>query len=678
MTVDTSGKKSFVVATVPVQYAPREPPRMLKAIASQPDQPPQPKGREAKPARPISQATTGGSETSYQRYIISHADYMQVDSRATTTASTTPVTRGRGSEMKGQSLPSLQASSGATVSSKTRDSVQSSSSLSVGEGNGSGRFESASSSQLQHSEDGWGGVRVGGSDGDSEVAALTSHPQSTALTLEIDMRFSSEPLDHSSSDRILTDDSASCGQGKQSQLQSMSDLQSGSETSVDEHTDQESELRSPELHPTGLSDQESGLQSPELHPTDLSDQESGLQSPELHPMDLSDQESGLQSPELHPMDLSDQESGLQSPELHPPDLSDKESGLQSPELHPTDLGDQNQSGVLEGEACPTSVTSVTEGLPLQREGDTLASQAEVYAPLPTKPRESEAVVSDASLTTTSMSQSTASELPFHSHSQALCSQELHSQELHSQGPGSHSLVELATQRRPLSSNSESSSFESSTLQADSSSEKFSSPFSGSLSSFRMPSSIPSQAQSFSLLKSEEEGGSAFSSSQHDLDSSIPELLPSHPPLQSASTLLASASVGSYTFASLPAAIKMAASSVDEIIEGDNKMDDRTQTAGVSVSSLGFETRYDIQESDDVERGVEDMITSDGRLSPLLESLDNVGTPTAETVTVPEVGVDSTDLAAMEDTELEVPFPGFLVDDGEGDTPTEDERYSLDQ
>ena len=192
----------------------------------------------------------------------------------------------------------------------------------------------------------------------------------------------------------------------------------------------------------------------------------------------------------------------------------------------------------------------------------------------------------------------------------------------------------------------------------------------------MPSSLPSQAQSFSLLKSEEEGGSAFSSSQHDLDSSIPEPLPSHPPLQSASTLLASASVDSYTFASLPAAIKMAASSVDEIIEGDNKMDDRTQT-GVSVSSLGFETRYDIQESGDLERGVEDTITSDGRLSPLLESSDNVGTPT-ETVTVPEVGVDSTDLAAMEDTELDVPFPGFLVDDGEGDTPTEDERYSLDQ
>ena len=684
MTVDTSGKKSFAVASVPVKYAPREPPRLLKAIASQPDQPPQPKGREAKPARSISQATTGESETSYQRYIISHADYMQVDSRATTTASTTPVTRGRGSEMKGQSLPSLQASSGASVSSKTRDSVQSSSSLSVVEGNGSGRFVSASSSQLQHSEDEWGGVRVGGSDGDSEVAALTSHPQSTALTLEIDMRFSSEPLDRSSSDRILADDSASCGQGKQSQLQSMSDLQSGSETSVDEHTDQESELQSPELHPTGLSDQESGLQSPELHPMDLSDQESGLQSPELHPMDLSDQESGLKSPELHPTDLSDQESGLQSPELHPPDLSDQESGLQSPELHPTDLSDQNQSGggstaVLEGEACPTSVTSVTsvtEGLPLQREGDTLASQAEVYAPLPTKPRESEAVISGVSLTATSMSQSTASELPFHSHSQELHSQELHSQEIHSLGPGSSSLVELATQRRPLSSNSESSSFDSSTLQADSCSERFSSPFSRSLSSFRMPSSLPSQAQSFSLLKSEEEGGSTFSSSQHDLDSSIPEPLPSLPPLQSASTLLASASVGSYTFASLPATIKMAASSIDEIIEGDNKMDERTQT-GVSVSSLGFETRYDIQESGDLERGVEDTITSDGRLSPLLESSDNVGTQT-ETVTVPEVGVDSTDPAAMEDTELDVPFPGLLADDREGDTPTKDGRYGLDQ
>ena len=183
-----------------------------------------------------------------------------------------------------------------------------SSSLSVGEGNGSGRFESASSSQLQHSEDGWGGVRVGGSDGDSEVAALTSHPQSTALTLEIDMRFSSEPLDRSSSDRILADDSASCKQGKQSQLQSMSDLRSGSGTSVYEHTDQESELQSPELHPPDLSDQESGLQSPELHPPDLSDQESGLQSPELHPTDLSDQESGLQSPELRNQGCNPQSS----------------------------------------------------------------------------------------------------------------------------------------------------------------------------------------------------------------------------------------------------------------------------------------------------------------------------------------------------------------------------------
>jgi len=613
MTIDTSGKKSFAVASVPVTYALREPPRLHKAIASEADKPPKPKDREAKPSRPISQATTGESETSYQRYIISHADYMQVDSPAITTASTTPATRGQGSGMKGQSLPSLQASSGASVSSKTRDSVQSSRSLS-GESNVTGRFESASSS-LQHSEDERESVMVGGSDGDSEVAMLTSHPQSTALTLEIDMRFSSEPLDHSSSDKILTASGSSSKKGSHTHLQSMSDMR---DTLVDVHPDQE-------------------------------------------------------------------------------------FGLQSPELHLTDQSGGGSTAVLEGEACLSRVSSeaqdiersssmsVTSGLPLQREGSALASQTDISAPLLTTPWEVEAVRSDVSWTTASMSQSTTSELPFHSHSQQLHSQELHSQELHSQqlqsqelqsqelqsqelqsqGLGSSSLVELATQRLPHSSNSESSNFDSSTLQADSASEKFSSPFSGSLSSFRMPSSLPSQSSS--SLKFEEEAGSAFSGSQHDFDASIPELLPSHPPLQSTSTLLASASAGSYTFASLPTAIKIPESSIDEFIERDSKTDEHTQT-GVSVGSLGFETRYDTQEPDNLELGVEYMTPTDRQLSPLLESSDRV----EETVTTPEVQVECTELASREDTELDVPFLDVLTDDREGDTPTKVGRYSLGQ
>ena len=558
MTIDTSGKKSFAVASVPVKYALREPPRLHKAIASEADKPPKPKDREAKPSRPISQATTGESETSYQRYIISHADYMQVESPAITTASTTPATRGQGSEKKGRSQPSLQASSGASVSSKTRDSVQSSRSLS-GESNMTGRFESASSS-LQHSEDERESVVVGGSDGDSEVATLTSHPQSTALTLEIDMRFSSEPFDHSSSDRILTASGSSGKKGSHTHLQSMSDMR---EMSVDVHTDLEL-----------------GLQSSELHLTDLCDQ---------------DQRGGGSTA------VVEGEACLSRVSSEPQDIERSSS---------------------------MSVTSVTSGLPLQREGSALASQTEIRAPLLTTPWEVEAVRSDVSRTTASMSQSTTSELPFHSHSQELHSQELHSQELRSQelhsqelhsqelhsqelhsqelhsqelhsqelqsqGPGSSSLVELATQRLPHSFSSESSNFDSSTLQADSSSEKFSSPFCRSLSSFRMPSSLPSQSSS--SLKFEEEAGSAFSGSQHDFDAPIPEPLPSHPPLQSASTLLASASAGSYTFASLPTAIKIPASSIDEYIERDSKADEHTQT-GVSVGSLGFETKYDTHRS----------------------------------------------------------------------------------
>ena len=109
----------------------------------------------------------------------------------------------------------------------------------------------------------------------------------------------------------------------------------------------------------------------------------------------------------------------------------------------------------------------------------------------------------------------------------------------------------------------------------------------------MPSSLPSQSSS--SLKFEEEAGSAFSGSQHDFDAPIPEPLPSHPPLQSTSTLLASASAGSYTFASLPTAIKIPASSIDEYIERDSKADEHTQT-GVSVGSLGFETKYDTHRS----------------------------------------------------------------------------------
>ena len=181
ITIDTSGKRSFAVASVPAKYSSREPLKLHKGVTREADQPP--KAREAEKTAPwlISQASIEESESSYQRHVISHTDYTQMDSPATTTASTTNV------KGKGSALTYMQAGNGSS-----KASIESSSSLSMSEGDRAG----CSSTPLQHSgrkrEREGDGMMLRGGEGEQEE---TAHPQSAARVLEVDMRFSSEPLD---------------------------------------------------------------------------------------------------------------------------------------------------------------------------------------------------------------------------------------------------------------------------------------------------------------------------------------------------------------------------------------------------------------------------------------------------------------------------------------------------
>ena len=538
---------------------------------------------------------------------------MQMDSPATTTASTTNVKKLEG---KGPALPSMQAGSGSS-----KASIQSSSSLSMSEGDRAGCSMSPSTPR-RHSgrkrEREGDGMMLGGGEGEQEE---TVHPQSAALVLDVDMRFSS---DHVQSDRTLSaGTSPTFSQSNELQVHTENDIPTESKQSasaVDLESGQESEWtsqHSQDLHLSGRRAESTGVLEVVGSDTHLSHASGELQS-----------------------------------------------SLDSAQRSSSTL-------VTEELASPT----------LKMESDDEAKQGtETHLP-----NTQEDVRSDISLTMASVSQTSNSEPCFQSHSDASHSS--------FRGLGSSPLVGVAkepmsrigehwsinvTTQRPNFLNSKSSDFDSSSLKAGSSSEKFSSPFSGNLSSFGIPFSFQSQTLSTSSQKSEKEDieeRNSFFHSQHDLDTSISESSLSHPPLQSSSTLLPSGDVGSYTFSSLPAAIKTVTSSRVMLTEGERMEGAYTQTSGASL-------QFHIQSSSDLHEptglAAESDVTELGNTQPLLQSFDTGEEEQPETVTRPELKVDA---AGKTDSRHEDVAPGGVslddfADEKESATPTQIRRYCM--
>ena len=586
---------------------------MHKGVTREADQPP--KSREAEKTAPwlISQASIEESESSY------HGDYMQMDSPATTTASTTNV---KMSEGEGPALPSMQAGSGSS-----KASIESSSSLSMTEGDRAG----CSSTPLQHSgrkrEREGDGMMLGGGEGEQEE---TAHPQSAALVLEVDMRFSSEPLDRVQSDRTLSPgNSPTFSRTNELQVHPENDMPTESKQSasaVDLESGQESEWTS-------------------------------QHSQDLH-LSVRDQSRAENTGVLEAVD-SDTHLSHASGEL--------QSSLDSAQRSSSTL-------ITEEPAGPT--------LEMESDDETTSFKQETETHLPNT---QEDVRSDISLTMPSVSQTSNSEPRFQSHSNGSHSS--------FRGLGSSSSVGVAkepiggigehwsinvTTQRPNFLNSKSLDFDSSSLKADSSSEKFSSPFSGDLSSFGIPFSFQSQTLSTSSQKSEKEDieeRNGFFHSQHDLDTSISESSLSHPPLHSSSTLLASGNGGSYTFSSLPAAIKTVTSSGVMLTEGERMEGAYTQTSGASL-------QFHIQSSSDLHEptslAAESDVTELVDTQPLLQSFDTGGEEQPEAVTRPELKVDT---AGKTDSRHEdiapdgVSLEGF-ADEKESATPTQIRRYCM--
>lgn len=616
ITIDTSGKRSFAVASVPAKYSSREPLKLRKGVTREADQPP--KAREAEKTAPwlISQASIEESESSYQRYVISHTDYTQMDSPATTTASTTNF------KGKGSALTYMQAGN---VSSKA--GIESSSSLSMSEGDRAG----CSCTPLQHSgrkrEREGDRMMLGGGEGEQEE---TAHPQSAACVLEVDMRFSSEPLDHVQSGRTLSaGTSPTFSQSNELQLHPESDVPTEpkqSSSAVDLESGQESEWTS--------------------------------QHSQDHHLSARDQSRAESTGALEALG-SDTHLSHASGEL--------QSSLDSAQRSSSTL-------VTEEPAGPT--------LEMESNDETTNFKQETETHLPNT---QEDVRSDISLTMASVSQTSNSGPCFQSHSDGSHSsfRGLGSSPLVGvvtepmSGIGEHWSINVTTQR-PNFLNSKSSDFDSSSLKAGSSSEKFSSPFSGNLSSFGIPFSFQSQTLSTSSQKSEKEDTeerNSFSHSQHDLDMSISESSLSHPPLQSSSTLLASGDVGSYTFSSLPAAIKTVTSSKVMHTEGERMEGVYTQTSGASL-------QFHIQSSSDLHEptglAAESDVTELGNTQPLLQSFDAGEEEQPEPVTWPEVKVDTADKT---DSRHEDIVPGGVsledfADEKESATPTQIRRYCM--
>ena len=531
---------------------------------------------------------------------------MQLDSPATTTAS---ITNGKMSEERGQALPSRQAGSGSS-----KATIQSSSSFSVSEGD---RVDCSvsPSTPLQHSG------RKGEVDEEEQEEAVHSH--STALVLEVDMRFSSEPLDQIQSDRSLSAGTSSTfSQSNQLQVLSESDIPTESKRS------------------TSAVDLENGQES--------------CQHSQAVPLTDQDQSRAENTGVIEAVS------------------SDICLSQASGASHSSVDNVQNSSSTLVKDklASPT----------LEREsGDETASfkqETELY--LRTTQDEPEAVRSDISLTIASVSQTSISEPCFQSHSGGSHSS--------FRGLGSSPLVGVAkepvggigdlwsmkmTNQRPSFLNSKSSDFDSSTLKVGSSSEKFSSPFSGNLSSFGIPFSFQSQTLSTSSQTSEEE----IFHSQHDLDTSISESSLSHPPLQSSSTLLASGGVGSYTFSSFPAAIKAVTSSRIKLTEEERTEGAYTQT---SETSLQFDLQSRSNLQDPTGLTAETDVVELGNTQLLLESFDTGEEEHPETMTHPELKVNTagkTD-SRHEDVALGGVSLENFADERESVTPTQTRRYCI--
>ena len=537
---------------------------------------------------------------------------MQLDSPATITAS---ITNGKMSEGRGQAVPSRQAGSGSS-----KASIQSSSSFSVSESDRVGCSVSPST-PLQHP--GRKGERRGGDrmmlGGDEEEHEEAVHSHSTALVLEVDMRFSSEPLDQIQSDRTLSaGTSPTFSQSNELQVLSESDIPTESKRStsaVDLESGQESCQHSQDVH---LTDQDQSRA-----------ENTGVIEAVGSDICLS-HASGASQSSVH--NVQNSSSTLVKEELASPTL-ERESG------------DETTSFKQETELYPR-----------------------------TTQEEPEAVRSDIS----PASQTSISEPCFQSHSGGSHSS--------FRGLGSSPLVGMAkepvggigdlwsmkvTSQRPSFLNSKSSDFDSSTLEAGSSSEKFSSPFSGNLSSFGIPFSFQSQTLSTSSQKSEDE----IFHSQHDLDTSISESSLSHPPLQSSSTLLASGGVGSYTFSSLPAAIKTVTSSRIKLTEEEKMEGAYTQT---SETSLQFDMQSRSNLQDPTGLTAETDVVELGNTQLLLESFDTGEEEHPETVTQPELKVNTagkTD-SRHEDVALGGVSLEDFADERESATPTQTRRYCM--